>query len=439
MVATTRQKACIPCAESKRRCDRQQPECQRCLDRDVDCAYPQPRKRRRLLGSGGGSNEGEDANANEASASPDLGDYDAMHSNIDFESWSNALGSQDGFIVPLSDTTMMPYMVSLPAAAPTYAQPQQDDMHDSGIASDDSSEAECPWFLKTDTWALQQGSEEPECVSAAELEPFIQAVDEMLQFWVKNGHNTFIHKRLYDNGMPFHLQDAFTTFAAYTNRTPAVAETILQIAEQRAQVLAQQGIPATNNGPEGILAHLSRVQALFIFIFTRLFDNSVRMRSSAEKQLPTLKQWVLQMWQSAKRYKGPGTSARSPLKWTTSELDNEYTAVSETWKLWALIESVRRTHVIVDTVLNIYQIMTRGWAECTGAVNFTARRGLWGADSAMKWFQECCAKEPLLVPSLGPSQVMEGHGADEIDEFASLFWTFIVGTDRIQCWIDRGQ
>lgn len=50
----------------------------------------------------------------------------------------------------------------------------------------------------------------------------------------------------------------------------------------------------------------------------------------------------------------------------------------------------------------------------------------------VKWFDLCCAKTPLLVPSLEPAPLISQHAAEEIDGFATMFWTFIVGSDKIR-------
>jgi hypothetical protein len=286
---------------------------------------------------------------------------------------------------------------------------------------------------------MHHSDQEPACVTDVELEPFIRAVEEMLQFWVRNGYNSFIHRRLYEKGMPTCLQDAFTTLAAYTGRSPAVKETILQIAEERSSALTRGDSP-TAGGAQGILAHLARVQALFVYEFIRLFDGSVRLRASAEQQLPTLRQWVIRLWEVVKQYRGEDSLlSHRPPQWAAREFDLEYHASLEMWRLWILTESVRRTHVVVDTIANVYQTMTTGWADCTGAVMFTARRGLWEAESAVKWFELSCAEPPLLVPSLQPGPLIAQYAAEEFDDFAKMFWTYIAGKDKIQCWIDRSN
>ncbi|KAI8632256.1 hypothetical protein F5Y19DRAFT_356882 [Xylariaceae sp. FL1651] len=425
MPAIPRQKACIACADSKRRCDKQLPECQRCLDRDQDCVYPQVKRRRK--------DTGLNARHGRAEGPPVLHSYanaDALGSGLDFGDWG-ALGAA-GFDVPLEDV-IIPHLPPPPAP--------EIDLSAQGVAPESSnvSITADTWFLRDETWVMQHSNIEPGCVAAPELEPFIRTVEKMLQCWVRDGCNSFIHRRLYEKGMPTCLQDAFTTLAAHTSRTPAVKETIMQIALERSSALARQH-PPTTTGALGIKAHLARVQALFVYEFILIFDGSVRLRASAEQQLPTLRQWVVRMWEVGKQYRGQhGSPHDRPLHWTASEFDREYDATTEMWRLWILTECVRRTHLIIDSILNIYQMMTKGWAECSGAVMITARRGLWEAESSMKWFELCSANSPLLVPSLQPGPLISHYAAEEIDEFAIMIWTFIVGTDKIQCWMERSN
>ncbi|KUL92408.1 hypothetical protein ZTR_02204 [Talaromyces verruculosus] len=417
------QKACIGCAKSKRRCDQKHPQCQRCLDRDITCTYPQPKRRTRNGPSPLDQTE-------ELPAIQNYAETDALESSFNVEDWGT-LGAED-LDLDISDM-IMPYTSALPAPLSSLLAQEV------GLDNDSVSSTTCPWFLQEETWDMRHCNSEQNCV-LVKMERFIGIVDEMLQFWVKNDYNSFIHQRLYQNGMPSCVQNAFTTLATYIGRTPAVKETILQIVEDRLSDLVCGSTPPTTCDAQGILAHLARVQALFVYEFIGLFDGSVRLRASAEKHLPTLRQWVIQMWEGVRRYRGDDFSlGRRPLQWTATEFDREYNDSSELWKLWILTESVRRTHIIIDSVANTYEAMNRGLVDCTGAVMFTARHGLWEADSAVKWFKLCCEKPPLLVPSLQPGPLISQYPAEELDEFAKFYWTYLVGTDKIQYWIDKSK
>ncbi|KAI8954445.1 hypothetical protein F4801DRAFT_587537 [Xylaria longipes] len=446
-----RQKACIPCAESKRRCDKELPECRRCIDRDLDCVYPQPKKRRRDLGTARESQAVQTPFVTSIDEREQAGDpiYPSINNNtssdviggsdFDFGYWDSA--AADTLEMPFLYDAIIPYVPTTASAPSLYP--------DRGLGVDNSTNSHSklgvPFFLRDETFAIEHREEDPACVATVEMEPFIGEVEKMLQSWVTNGFNGFIHRRLYDKGMPTCVQDAFTTFAAYANRTPATKETILQIADDRASALAHQAVRPVANGVQEIWAHLARVHALFVYVFIRLFDGSVRMRASAEQQLPTLRSWVTQMWETVKRHRWDDypsvKDGRRPFLRTSGKFHSDYDTATEIWQLWILTESVRRTQLIIDTVLNTFRIMTVGWAECEGYSMCTIRRGLWDAESAVKWFNLCRgnAKSPLMAPSLTPGPMISQYPAGEFDDFAKLCWSFVVGTDKIQCWVDNSS
>ncbi|KAG8530324.1 uncharacterized protein KY384_004826 [Bacidia gigantensis] len=213
-----------------------------------------------------------------------------------------------------------------------------------------------------------------------------------------------------------------------------VKETILQIAEERSSVLISQN-PLTAGGVEGIVAHLWRVQAWLAYVYISLFDGSVRLRASAEQQLPTLRLWVIWMWEAVRRYLGEDELLDyRPSQWIAREFESEYNASLKLWKLWILTESVRRTHLVVNTIANIYETMAKGWVGCTGAGMLTARRGLWEAESAMKWSELLTAKPLLLVPSLDPVPLISQYVAEDLDDFVKVFWKMVIGSDKMQSW-----
>ncbi|KAI0438302.1 hypothetical protein F4803DRAFT_535495 [Xylaria telfairii] len=446
-----RQKACIPCAESKRRCDKEVPECRRCIEKDLDCVYPQPKKRRRDFGTARETQPVQNLLVTSIDERVQAGDLilpeypntipNAMGGdNLDFGHWD--LMGVDDLETSYLDGTMISY-IPTSAAFATSSYPDQV----LGLENNANSHSKpcAPFFLRDETFAIQHKQEDPACVTTVEMEPFVGEVEKMLQSWVTNGCNSFIHRRLYDKGMPTCVQDAFTTFAAYTNRTPATKEIILQIADDRASALVEHAVLPVANGVQEIWAHLARVHALFVYVFIRVFDGSVRMRASAEHQLPTLRSWVAQMWETVKRHRWDDypsvKDGRRPLLGNSVDFHSDYDTATEIWQLWILTESVRRSHLIIETVLNTFRIMTVGWAECEGYVHCTVRRGLWDAESAMKWFDLCRgnAKSPLMAPSLTPGPLMSQYPAGEFDDFAKLCWSFVVGADKIRCWVDKSH
>ncbi|KAI1113896.1 hypothetical protein F5Y14DRAFT_416190 [Nemania sp. NC0429] len=459
-----RQKACIPCAESKRRCDKETPECHRCIEKGLDCAYPQPKKRRRDSRAADATHPTQNPNnvapideREQAAGDLPLLDYPSVFletrpnavggCDLDFGDWRST--AAEDFEMSFFDNATIPYASTVSAPIHYPDQGPGADINDTNL-NHNSIKPCSPFFLRDETLAIYQKEKDPTCVNTVEMEPFISEAEKMLQSWVTTGSSGFIHRRLYDKGMPTCVQDAFTTYAAYANRTPATKETILQIADDRASALTYQAERPVMSGVQEIWAHLARVHALFVYVFIRAFDGSVRMRASAEHQIPTLRSWLTQMWETVQRHKwdnypsvkdgrrpllnlGASTSA-SPV-----EFHDDFDRAMEIWQLWILTESVRRTHLIIRAVLNTFQIMQGGWAECKGHLMCTVRRGLWEADSAMRWFRLCreSGKCPLMAPSLMPRPLMSQYSAGEFDDFVILCWSFVVGTDKIQCWVDK--
>lgn len=360
-----------------------------------------------------------------------------------------------------------------------------------------------PWFLQPESWALHHTNHDPGCVSDIELEPSIEHIRRMLRGWVETGHNHFIHRKLYTGTqLPGCLQDAYLTLSAYTHCTSETRKMVTQIAEAKLAALVEDTV--TPEGPDSrqgassttvdVLHHLARVQALFTHLFIHLFDGSVRQRSKAGNYLPLLREWVREMYAVAQRFRGAShnktpdlasqintiTSSRSS---DTLEDDRHFStllsqqqdatqqprvvwhlhpstliaeqtddALQDLWRSWIITESVRRTYTVVDTIINVYEIMTQGWADCQGGLLFTARKDAWDADCAVRWAQvvglrddgavdvsetECRGQVPLLVPALRPEEVMAQCSARDVDEFAMTCWTFIVGQEKMNGWIDR--
>jgi hypothetical protein len=412
MLKRSRQKVCTPCAKSKRKCDQQLP-CERCIERDVECIYPPPKRRRHNLSTLPTPDfeqattryaSGDEVNYNEADWTL-MGDVERYHLNAEI-------------FIPDSDLT--PQTIS-----PTDQ-----------IGFPDSNDNE-PWFLQPSTWILQNSTLRTTCSETIEHAPFVESVETMLHTWVRDGHCGFIHRRLYHQGMPTCMQDAFTTLAAYVGATPAVKGTVLQIADDRAAELVKLNVHAAG-GVQEVMAHLARVQALFIYTFIRLFDGSVRLRASAQKQTPFLRSWIVSLHDAARALRLRHCTA-IPSRATGSGIDLEYRASAELWSLWILVECVRRTHLTANSILNIYQTLTEGYAVCTGGMMLTASKELWDAVNVNKWFEMSCTEHAVLTPSLEPQMWLTGNTSETLDEFVRSCWTCVVGHDKLECWMERSR
>lgn len=295
-----------------------------------------------------------------------------------------------------------------------------------------------PWFLKKETWMLQHHPKEPDC-SRMNYDPYILEITEMLRSWSKSGYNVFIHPKLYENGMPPCIQDAFTTLSAYFYCNSNMKSTVLQIVEEHSRRLEERETQSFGEYQD-VRDHLARVHALFVYMFIRLFDGSVRLRASAERQILLLRSWLSDMLYSASQSVGLNTTVhQSLIQQNPSNIEVEFEAISEQWKAWCVAETVRRTHFIVTTVLNIYDSMLTGLKDCPGAVMFTLRRGLWQAQSASRWMEIVSVKSPLLVSALDPGPLIASYPAQEFDELAQILWKYLVSQEKTQYWMDKSE
>ncbi|KAK3672114.1 hypothetical protein LTR78_008085 [Recurvomyces mirabilis] len=415
MSATSQNQSCTACAQSKRKCNKQRPSCRRCRDRDEDCVY-RPRKKhcrqRRPLTNAFEAEQhiiGDDLIVTPPHDWPALSFPDPA---LDFTTagWSIPPSPRaDGGIVTQS---LLPITAILPTIPPDQSL----------------------WFLQTDSWTLHQNDELASCQSTTDLEAVFDTVRSMLVRWIETGSNGFIHSKLYEYGMPTSLQDAFVIFASYTAATPAMRTTVLQIADERARRLIQERVSTADEGLGEVRAQLSRVHALFVLVFIRLFDGSVRFRASAEKQVHILRKWM-----NDSRMVATGHRGYHALAMELTGVDRR-SATTSIWHSWLEIESVRRTLLIVQTIANVYHCMTVGHATCHGAVMITARKGMFEAQTSAKWLDICSSiEEPLLVPPLRPTAWMLEHSSADVDEFVLEYWRYIVEPDRLKCWVDRGR
>uniref|UniRef100_L2GI53 RNA polymerase ii mediator complex component n=1 Tax=Colletotrichum fructicola (strain Nara gc5) TaxID=1213859 RepID=L2GI53_COLFN len=435
MARISKQKACIACTESKRRCDKGLP-----------------------------------------SSSPDLFSLDAGPLSI-------GLGSN-----PWIDFGNLPSDVNTaqPAAAPVNPQasaplPQQapntttSDTDRDPVARDI---ARSKWFLAPSTWRIDHLPTPPRNIyPTSVLTNFTRGLQTWVHRWVLHGHNPFIHRSMYAEGnyFPSCLQDAFTSASMYHHKTPQNEAFVYRILDERVTaMMASQPVTDETSLSVPLLEtrdHLARVQALFVYTVLRLFDGSISQRAAAEVHLPTLSLWCRQLWDSASLDANALSENLVPVSKYCNDMsaqrnnprdeDDTYDSDLSTYNLWVLSESVRRTWLIVTCTVGVYATLKGSWSECPGGALFTARAGLWDAPSAPRWASLCrelaagnkdayerltreetqtggvggtCCDGTFFVPSFHSEGLFRNAAAADVDEFARHLFTIIWGLDRVESW-----
>lgn len=239
----SRQKSCIACVAGKRRCNRQTPQCSRCLSRGVQCHYVSQAvqvNEPRII-----------ANQREPESLDSIFDYnDTVDTPISYDALDSLLLESES---PGSWLTISPTLLTLPTL-PFRA---------------------CPEVVVLENWSMRQ---------------MLKSIKSFPQMFAQNRRTLFIHARLYDEYLPDPIQDAFTVSASYHAKTPETEQMILRIVESKAAGLVQR-----DSQLDSLQDLLAAAQALVLFLIIQLFDGDIRQRSLAEQNLSTLSSWTMQL------------------------------------------------------------------------------------------------------------------------------------------------
>jgi hypothetical protein len=321
-----------------------------------------------------------------------------------------------------------------------------------------------PWFLSHDSWQIYPSPGNADSISFLDsgLEYFIASIRGWLDQWLKEGHNAFIHPRLYGSNdqLPDCLGDAYAAYQTYCSAASSNNKVALRVVGSFAKRLVENQNLFDDLEAEtlDIQSHLSRTQALLVFQIIRLFDGDIKSRADAEADSNTLIKWSYQLMRRAasasssihpdQRDSGDHSSLQqaSPIIRAyphTLRLRSDGT-VASTWRAWILSESIRRTWIIATLAEAAYAILKHGLAACPGTISFTSRAGLWDANSPQQWFSRLGRDE------MGYAALSEDHGfpltcadvpglldearQDHIDDFTHKLIIYTVGCEEWNDW-----
>lgn len=372
----SKQTSCFACVEAKRRCDKAHPSCSRCIDKDVSCQYPPPKQSRR---------------------------------------------QQPRNIERVSVRDVSEQVTERPAT-PLPAQPRGD----------------LRWFLHPSSWNIANHYEAPtSSPSGPAVSNFIRGIQAWLLRFLRDGHNPFIHRLLYQaKTIPKCMQDACAAIAISQQVTSKNEHMVDQMLSSLLSSLISSppGDGSLSSPMMSIKDYLARAQALLIHLLLALFSPSIPRRAEAEKHIQTLFCWTNQLWQSATQ-----DATIAPLFPTTVPLAERNEHSANLHELFIICESVRRTWILSNLATGVFHSLKGDWAAaCAGDIYITARAELWEAASLARWEAIASEKDPLFIFSLdGQSLVARGVNASEVDEFARHIFTIMWGMDKVEDWVER--
>ncbi|KAF9772535.1 hypothetical protein IL306_009756 [Fusarium sp. DS 682] len=432
MGSATKLKACYTCTNGKRKCDKAQPVCGRCHDRDVECRYP-PTKRKRLHSSATAAGDGGESQTRLSVGPASLAQLPFPTANnalIDLNEWAGSLGNW--------------------SALPTAELQDDSPANTSSSATVSNQRDPTEFFLRPDAWAIRHIPFTTPSFSNSVCMNYIRGVHEFFTEWVTNSHSPFIHNQLYaDAGLSPAMQDAFTCIILHNSKTSANETIIDEVLESKASTLLKTychgNAPSDARASLDIREHLARTQALFVHLVLALFSSSIGARAKAEQQIQTLLSWTRQLWEAALQDPDIGhpgdTSENTPALASANAIvmDSIFDGdpLPRKWRSWVLSESIRRIWLMATSTIGVYLTLRQNWAECHGGIYFTARRDLWDAKSAFTWADACRKADPFFICSLECESLFLGAKASEIDRMLINMFTIMWGVERVENWVAR--
>ncbi|KAJ8115992.1 hypothetical protein OPT61_g2487 [Boeremia exigua] len=380
----TRHKSCVGCIQTKRRCDRNQPKCQRCITRGSDCQY---------VGSNDTRRHTRRQQVAERPILDTVPDWGAQ--NLDVELLSSAtlasasLGGnifefpQHPFNLPLDSQSLVPSIGDL------GTQPRLP-----------STDPDNRLYDRVEY-----------CATRLSLLP---------DLFAKSGQNMFIHRQTFQSLLSPALQQAMSACALYCTRTSHTKALVRQILHHNVQHLLATTDPASASNHDLIAA----LQALILYQLIRLFDGDIRLRTAAEADTPTTILWASELRSRA----CASTLPLHPVVTFSSSCDD--------WHIWLLSESLRRTVVTAFMLRGVYQYLKSG-THCPTVVGvyFTAQEGLWNAQSELGWNRVRNEKVELQVLVNACDELMALASPTELEELGVLVTSTIWGLDATKEWL----
>lgn len=403
-----RQRACIPCTQAKRRCDKSLPFCQRCLSKQIKCHYSS----RRLYARRGGDGSSR-ADSSATASEPSL---DSSTSLL-FTDGGSEDGDEDG---------------------------NQDE--DESISQDDADVnnrhfLSRPWFLKAEYWIIHHYAlHTPPLIRSSAVQQYIRCIKKWLRQWIDCNHCPIIHESLFaDTGMPPCLQDTYAALAVYGNKNEQNEHVVMQHIQHKADALLEANSENkdplvdmfASPTPLSTGQHLARVLSLFIYQYIRLFDGDIHQRALAEKHIPVLEAWTAQLWESVNL----DVTLHNTFGGEYLAVEDRINMAHHLWRTWILMENVRRVWMVCTYTQCIYLLTRDGTVSCSGTIDFTARYGLWDASSAATWLRMLEQKDPLSVVPHDSDWLREATTIKEIDTFSIVNMGLGLDSDKMDAWI----
>lgn len=381
MERLTRHKSCVACIQTKRKCDRTQPKCQRCITTGSACQYI-------------GRNRARPQQTADQSITRTSADWQLQTFEVDHVSSATLLAPitnevsfdilQQPLNLPLNDS--LPLIPNIGDLV-THSQPP---------------------FI------------DPDSKLYARVEYCAARLSLIPKLFATTGQTMFIHRQTFQALPSPVLQQAMSACALYSMKTPSTKPLVHQVIHQNVQhLLATTDLTSATN-PELLAA----LQALLLYQLMRLFDGDIRLRAYAEADESTTILWASELRTRA-------CALSMPLHPVST-----FSSDSHVWQFWLFSESIRRTVVTTFLLQGVYNYLKTGTDRPTVVgVYFTVQEWLWSAQSEAGWTRAKTQRLELQVLVSEWDGVMALASPSDLEELGVLVMSMLWGLKATQNWL----
>ncbi|KAJ5415186.1 transcription factor gsfR2 [Penicillium sp. CMV-2018d] len=395
----SRQKSCLACVQSKRKCDKGLPKCQRCLAKKTDCEYN--------------------------SQYPDR-PRQTTRRNVD----ENVAIAEPFAEEPSSDGQLQRSR-GLPSAA--ILSPRTNDaffnfgnnpFNLASIPPDDFLSS----ALIDDIVARQNSTDIVQMISDTTPQARVEFVAKRLavipKTFSESGQTMFIHRLLFQARSPTALQDALSVCALYSLKTAENQLLVFRNLEHRRQQLIANTDPLLASK----MNLLEALQALILYQIIRLFDGDIRLRAQAEADEPVLIMWAAQLRLRTHQVQ-PSPSAPAEARPPPGSSFTD-------WQHWLIEESSRRTVITAFMLKGVYQFLKLGCDTVPDMqMSFTAQVALWNSLSEISWRKAYSERERLEVWVTHWDEAIAKAKPGDLEELGVLIMAMLKGLEATGEWL----
>ncbi|ORX94935.1 hypothetical protein BCR34DRAFT_620034 [Clohesyomyces aquaticus] len=379
-----RQKSCLECAKSKRRCDLRVPTCLRCSKQSLTCSYPPPPPSNDTpIWETPGTIVNDELFQFNMQALPSS--HEVGHLDFDFAAGGDAADALNDLLNTENDEEVQ-------VARGNYVQGKY------FSASHISDMAYCRIVYSIEQLKLGPTS------------------------MVLENQTPWSHPLLYHEYMPRCLQDAHAACALYVSRNDMNKVLVARHIIDRATELLEAPVPTQT------FEFLAYAQCLLLYQIVHIFSADIHYHGRADATHPHLEAAAKRLQQYLRQESDPSGSI--PLFPSDS--------ARAAWKAFIFRESMRRTMVVLIHFIAVCNLIRGFTSPCShedaAGSRLTFSAHLWKATNAIDFALAWNERNHLLVSDMDLAGVLETAAPDDIDVFGRMIMTGIIGIDDVKGW-----